>query len=1011
MMKHENRSFLRITMLLAVVLALAGIVVVGNMLVTAAPTAVSTNAPMAAPAMAPVPTATCNLVGTERTCDLWAKEGTMTLPDGSPVPIWGFTDNISGTAGVPGPTLVVNEGETVVVNFTNEISGEMVSLSFGSNFMVPDLTGVALGQTATYTFTASAPGTYKYEAGLTQNGARQVMMGLFGALIVRPATNPLGQAYNDPASAFNQEVLMVYHEVDPAFNASPNTFQLTQFQPSYWFINGRAYSQTEKIIAAPGETLLMRYLNGGVEQRSVSILGLHQTVLSTDGSMYPYAFDVVAETMPAGSTMDTIVTMPNPAMDLQQYPIFNTSFQQLHNAGALGTDGKVAMGGMISFIEINAGTPPVAAGPLVTTAAVSPTVTAGTTDVDMMFTLDSTTTSGLGITSWEYYLNDFDGTPEGTGLTSGTTTEAITTTIPAAAFSALPAGDVTVYIRGFDSAGTPGPVNSVILDLVTEGPVISGLSLYSSPANGTQPVTLLGTADDRIVGSLNVVQAQYFIDTLGAPGTGTDMTLTPSPVASISASIPAAAIAALSEGPHTIYVMAVDELGNWGQPSTIVLDVDKTGPASTGTYLWPNPNNGTQSVNSSANGVRLEINTTDASRIARAEGFLGTVGTDGTGFPLIARDGLYDETSEAAYTNIPLSTVRQMADGPNVIYFHAQDAAGNWGPISSMTLHIDQTGPAVANVAANVTNTNGRVGITVTADATDPANGTDPGSAILTAEYFVNNDPGAGFGTPMDPVDGIFDSATEALTVNIPVGRWPDGTYTIYVRAQDAALNWGDAGSVTVQVTGNNVGVLFNDNFETANFVMWNEVMGDVAITPQAALAGDLGLQANLFGLAPAYVRGSVVAAMEQGSYDINFKFNPNGSDPAGTEQQIFVANDVNGQPVFGLYYEINQNGDPEVQGFVMQGGLPVVGPSGHLSGGAQKITLRWDADAGALTVLIDGMEVGKQDGGMTNASVTEVVLGPSNGLAVGASGTQYYDEFVISPTTFTIYMPVIFQK
>ena len=37
--------------------------------------------------------------------------------------------------------------------------------------MVPDLTGVAAGGTTTYTFTATPPGTYLYEAGLLPNAS------------------------------------------------------------------------------------------------------------------------------------------------------------------------------------------------------------------------------------------------------------------------------------------------------------------------------------------------------------------------------------------------------------------------------------------------------------------------------------------------------------------------------------------------------------------------------------------------------------------------------------------------------------------------------------------------------------------------------------------------------------------------------------------------------------------------------------------------------------------------
>ncbi len=74
--------------------------------------------------------------------------------------------------------------------------GEATSLYLGGQALVPDTVGAAAGGTATYTFTASRPGTYLYEAGLTTNHQHQVAMGLYGALVVHSAT--AGEAYDAP---------------------------------------------------------------------------------------------------------------------------------------------------------------------------------------------------------------------------------------------------------------------------------------------------------------------------------------------------------------------------------------------------------------------------------------------------------------------------------------------------------------------------------------------------------------------------------------------------------------------------------------------------------------------------------------------------------------------------------------------------------------------------------------------------------------------------------------------
>ena len=118
--------------------------------------------PAAALAAGPISTAAaCSTVGTVVTCDLWARAGTLTVPGGS-VTIWGFSDQSTGNPVVPGPDIVVTEGDSVNINLTNQLP-DATSLVFDGVAMAPDLTSVAgLTGTHTYTFTAGDPGTYLY---------------------------------------------------------------------------------------------------------------------------------------------------------------------------------------------------------------------------------------------------------------------------------------------------------------------------------------------------------------------------------------------------------------------------------------------------------------------------------------------------------------------------------------------------------------------------------------------------------------------------------------------------------------------------------------------------------------------------------------------------------------------------------------------------------------------------------------------------------------------------------
>ena len=155
------------------------------------------------------------------TFNLSAGEMRVNQPNGKSLYSWGYgcTGTPSGyapagvrgancpAAQLPGPTLIVTEGQTVTVILTNALPSAAGSTSIlFPGFQVTALTGTGttglLAQeapnlascvtagcnTVTYTFTASTPGTHSYYSG-TQ-GDLQVEMGMYGALIVLPKTVP-----------------------------------------------------------------------------------------------------------------------------------------------------------------------------------------------------------------------------------------------------------------------------------------------------------------------------------------------------------------------------------------------------------------------------------------------------------------------------------------------------------------------------------------------------------------------------------------------------------------------------------------------------------------------------------------------------------------------------------------------------------------------------------------------------------------------------------------------------
>ncbi|MBZ5656550.1 MAG: multicopper oxidase family protein [Acidobacteriia bacterium] len=248
------------------------------------------------------------------TFNLTAQQAFISQPDGNFVYSWGygcvsasapsgFAPTLTGqkcpTMQVPGPTLIVTQGQTVTVNLTNNLPnaagntsilfpGFNVTATGGIAGLLTKEAGHALAtSTVTYTFVASTPGTRAYYSG-TQ-GDLQVEMGLYGAIIVLPSAVPAScnagvhasnvtaqgssslahpgvtehdfrlahAAYNHPGACYDREYLFQYSEMDPrihrqaeeqagrtcpagAANTGCMEVATEPYVPAYFMINGRS---------------------------------------------------------------------------------------------------------------------------------------------------------------------------------------------------------------------------------------------------------------------------------------------------------------------------------------------------------------------------------------------------------------------------------------------------------------------------------------------------------------------------------------------------------------------------------------------------------------------------------------------------------------------------------------------------------------------------------------------------------------------------------------------------
>ena len=306
----------------------------------------------------PAAAGTTMVCTTGPTFNLETADGYISTPDGNSLYMWGYT--VSGNPfQMPGPVLCVNEGDTVTVHLTNKLP-EPVSIVFpgqtgvtttgGSSGLftaeAPACTGgpPCTPGTVTYSFVASKPGTYLYESGT--NPHKQVQMGLYGALVVRPTLNQTNPghyyAYNDAATEYdpNHEYLLVLHDIDPELHYAVEhglPYNVSTMWDRYWTINGRSmpdtlsdnfvpwlpsqpYGALVRVEASADETslpALIRYANAGMVNHPFHPHGNNMRIIARDGRLLrgpngeDTSYESFTTTVGSGQTYDLLARWLN----------------------------------------------------------------------------------------------------------------------------------------------------------------------------------------------------------------------------------------------------------------------------------------------------------------------------------------------------------------------------------------------------------------------------------------------------------------------------------------------------------------------------------------------------------------------------------------------------------------------------------------------------------------------------------------------------------------------------
>ena len=216
---------------------------------------------------------------------LYITEDYIAMPDGTDVYFKGFSSSAS-KLNVPGESLIVQEGDSVVVTIIN-------TLTTNHSFVIDGIVDSGVidgGQTVKVTFTANSVGTHMYYDKL--NAPYNRLVGLHGCLAVMPngSTNEL---FNG-SPTFVQQYAWVTNDIDPVWHEQISRGQIpsSTFNPYYFTINGRTmrvpghpeygnpdidsgYNPETRLEGSIGDRTLVRILNAGMCMHSVHFHANH----------------------------------------------------------------------------------------------------------------------------------------------------------------------------------------------------------------------------------------------------------------------------------------------------------------------------------------------------------------------------------------------------------------------------------------------------------------------------------------------------------------------------------------------------------------------------------------------------------------------------------------------------------------------------------------------------------------------------------------------------------------
>jgi FtsP/CotA-like multicopper oxidase with cupredoxin domain len=235
----------------------------------------------------------------------------------------------------------VTEGDQVRIILKNELPEPTSIHPHGipvPNAMdgVPPITQVAVqpGETFTYEFTAPPAGTFMYHSHVETD--KQVMVGLYGPLIVDPK--------EPQTDAPDVDVMWMLSEWRVGADGETYAAMLMAgAEPNYFTINGKSFPNTEPIVVKKGDRVRVRLAGIGQFTHPMHLHGMNFRIVAYDGVPLPPEQQIVRNTIPVnpGELIDIEFIAENPGTWVFHCHV-------LHHV----TNDNVEPGGLIGVVQV-----------------------------------------------------------------------------------------------------------------------------------------------------------------------------------------------------------------------------------------------------------------------------------------------------------------------------------------------------------------------------------------------------------------------------------------------------------------------------------------------------------------------------------------------------------------------------------------------------------------------------------------------------------------------------------